>query len=144
MTVSFFELPAGNYWEGVARLVSYLFGTDKIAVYLEEKEHIRTLSRYLWDLPPSLLVPHGIAGERVDESIDPVVLYPSSERSTRPIAVLVALLRSENVTHASKIIEPIASDDVDRDRRRARFRAYRDAGIKPAFVPWKEWVTRLR
>jgi|GEM_PF-3121357 len=144
MTVSFYELPSGNYWQGVARLISHLLGTDMIAVYLEKEEHIRTLSRFLWDLPPSLLVPHGIEGERFDEAIDPVVLCQRSEQSTRPIAILVAPLPLEDVSHASTIIEPIATDSAERDRRRNRFRAYRDAGIEPSFIPWKKWVTNLR
>ncbi len=138
-TFAFYELSPGNRPEGLARLISFLVSQGKVAVFFDEQAMIARLGECLWNLPPSLLVPHGVHGKDADEELDPVILYPPGVSTQRRIVVLASCLSYSEIGEPDLVVEPVSSDPQDKKERRDRFKQYREEGKNPLFVSWKEW-----
>jgi len=133
--VVFCELPSASYWSGVAQLVSGLVEQGLATVIVETMDDAQHLSHALWGLPPSALVPHGIEGIDGDAEVDPVVISVGVPRLCRPI-VIHAALALEDLAVSDLVVEVVPRDDRLRELSRKRFKAYRERGSSPEFLPW--------
>lgn len=134
----FYELPPVPHTTGVAQLICRLVDQGPLAVVVGTEEEAERLSEALWSLPPSLLVPHGIAGRDADEELDPVVICIGESRSSRPV-MLLATAAPADPSRAELVVEVVPRDQQQREISRRRFRAYKDEGKNPEFVPWDTW-----
>jgi DNA polymerase IIIc chi subunit len=139
--VVFYELPAGPHWSGVAQLVSHLSDRGMLTVVVGTQEEAQQLSVEMWKLPPTVYVPHGIAGLDADEELDPIVVSVGTPASRR-----------DTVVHASSVVDELHSADLVaevvphetqlRQASRHRFKAYKERGADPEFLTWEAWRSK--
>jgi DNA polymerase IIIc chi subunit len=139
-SVVFYELPSGEYWDGLARLVSHLLPRGKSAVVVGSMEEASSLSRSLWSMSHAEMVPHGIRGVDEDEDLDLVIIAVSSYDGPREILILASPSEITEVLPCDLVIEPVPQEATKKQRSRSRYRRYRETGHDPAFVSWTQWT----
>jgi DNA polymerase IIIc chi subunit len=138
--VAFYELPRGQYWEGLARLVVQLAPKGRSVVLVESSDEASRMSKHLWDLPQVEMVPHGTLGVDGDEDLDPVLIAVKSYDGPRRIRIFAWSCPIEAVSPGDFVIEPVPNDPAGKQRSRDRYRRYRECGYHPTFISWKEWA----
>lgn len=139
-SIFFYELPGGEYWDGLARLVSHLQPKGKSIVLVDSTEEASCLSKKLWDISQAEMVPHGIMGIDEDEDLDPVIIAVASYDGPREILILASPCDIEHGLPGNLVIEPVPQDAQRKQNSRARFRRYKAEGHHPQFVSWAKWA----
>lgn len=141
--VVFYQMPPSAHWPAVAQLVASLLSHGKLSVIVSSDEEARHLSRALWALPPSIFVPHGIAGDDADDRLDPVVISIGVPAAERPVVIQASVSPTGALCTAELIAETVPGDERLREASRKRFKAYKDSGLKPCFVSWEVWASAI-
>jgi len=138
--VTFYDVPPDGRWPLVVRLAEAAWrkGTAMI-IHCADEQEARALDEHLWIYKDEAFLPHEVANSTAS-LLDREARIVIVTREERPVDAAVLV----QVTPAS---EPYARgfgsviDLVDhRDpallaQSRARFRAWREAGVEPAFKP---------
>jgi DNA polymerase IIIc chi subunit len=138
--IVFYELPRGEYWDGLARLVLHLLPKGKSVVLVGSMEEASCLSKSLWDMSQAEMVPHGTMGIDEDEDLDPVIIAIASYDGPREILIQASPRDIERVLPGKLVIEPVSQDAQRKQNSRARYRRYKEEGYHPRFVSCTKWT----
>lgn len=85
------------------------------------------LDEKLWEFDPDAYVPHQIAGDEEDEATPVLIVPPELEAPRRALAIN---LREDCATGFETVKEVVAAAESERAGSRARWTAYRRAGVE--------------
>jgi DNA polymerase IIIc chi subunit len=139
ISVVFYELPRGEYWDGLARLAFHILQRGKSVILVNNLEEASSMSRSLWNMSHGELVPHGTVGVDEDEDLDPVVIAVAPYAGPRKILILSSPNDVEHLSPGTLVVEPVPQDARRKQTSRARYRRYRERGVHLEFIPYDEW-----
>jgi DNA polymerase-3 subunit chi len=137
MRVEFYAIEKPRFKDKPLELICVLAqkafesGTPAL-ILVDSQSHAEALDQLLWSFSDEAFVPHQVAGDDDDGDTPILIVPPEIDSPARPLAIN---LRAEAIELAAdRIIELIGDDELDKQKARDRWKAYKARGIEPKKV----------